>query len=228
MKISTWPTFLLTATSVWAADGADEAPEPVVQAEVVEVPAVSTRPAAVAMAPAPRGFTAGWTAEERVAMGWEKLSAGERAALEKLIAKEVTLARQGNVTAFAGTFISRRNEEERTAAGLGALSTSEKYQLDRLVARALATLPAQPPVTVARSAAGVEVMVTPFKWVAHGFVQLEYGWGSGDREYKAATVAVTQENPRTGTAFTFAYTVMDGDNWWRWRDCGVGWRGRIR
>lgn len=206
--------------------------EPVISVEVVEVPAVKP--------PAPKipvgkssegsGFTAHLTPEEWTAAGLEKLSAEQRTALDALVAKEMKLARQGNVRGFAGTFISRRSEEERVAAGLGILTTSEKYQLDRLVSRALATTPAQPPMAIARPATNSDVLTTPFKWETHGYVQLEYGWGSDDREYKAGTVAVTQVNPRTGTAFTFAYTVAEGDDLWWNRGYGYdcGWRGRFR
>lgn len=209
MKASLLPALLMLSLAlVMRAD------EPV--AKAVE-PVESTVPAA--------GFFAGLSAEERAAVGLEKLSAEQQAALDALVAKEVKLARQGDVRGFAGTFTSRRSETERVAAGLAALTTSEKYQLDRVVSRALATLPPGAPVAITRTPRASELVVKPFKWETHGFVQLEYGFGSGGGDYRAATVAVTQENLRTGTAFTFAYSVIEGDGLWWGRGCDYGHYG---
>ena len=168
---------------------------------------------------APTRFFAGLSLEERAAVGLEKLSPEQKTALDALVVKEMKLARQGDVRGFTGTFTSRRSETERASAGLAALTTSDQYQLDRVVSRALATLPPGAPVALTRAPRERELVVTPFKWETHGFVQLEYGFGSGGRDYRAATVAVTQENPRTGTAITFAYTVAEGDGLW----CGRGY-----
>jgi hypothetical protein len=168
-------------------------------------------------------FLTALTPLERQAAGLEKLSDAQSDALGKLIEKEVRLARQGDVRGFAGTFISRRSAEERVAVGLGVLTTSERYQLDRLVARALAAHPPQAPVMIARATSETVRLSEISPWETHGFVQLEYGFGSGDREYKAGTLVVTRENVRTGTAMTFAYTVAEGDFWWGRGAC-MGYR----
>jgi hypothetical protein len=202
-----------------------ESVDPVISAEVVEVPAAKASTVNVAMTTV-AGFSAKLTPDERAASGVEKLSEEQRVALDAQVAKEVKLARQGNVTGFAGTFISRRSEDERTAVGLGILNTSEKYQLDRQVARALAETPAQPPLALARAATENDIFKKPFKWETHGFVQLEYGFGSGDREYKAATVGVSEVNPRTGTTFTFVYTASEGDGLWYCPDYSMSWHSR--
>lgn len=183
------------------------AAEPVLSAEVVEI----TTSAA--------GFLDNLTDEERSAVGVAKLSREQRDALDRMAAKEVRLARQGDVRGFAGTFISRRSDEERVAAGLSQLTTSEKYQLDRLVARALAVLPAQPPLVLTRPAGESDFVTTVSPWETHGFIQLEYGFGSGDREYKAGTIGVTRVNPQTGTSVSFEYTVAEGDLWWHRGAC---------
>ncbi len=173
-----------------------------------------------------RGFLASLSPQERQAAGIEKLSADQRNALERLASKELRLARQGDVRGFAGTFLSRRTEAERSATGLGGLTTSEKYQLDRLMARTLAAPPPQAPVMITRAGADSVRLTELSPWETHGFVQLEYGFGSGDREYKAGTIAVTRENVRTGTAMTFAYTVAEGDYWWSRGACLGFRRGR--
>lgn len=222
MKTTILPVLALAAISVHAAQPVADVP--VVSAEVVEVPAPEVP---VVKAPVVGGFAAKLTAEEKAGAGLGKLSAEQLTALDSQVAKEVKLARQGDVRGFAGTFISRRTEAERVASGLGTLTTGEKYQLDRLVSRALATTPAQPPVSITRPPSEAELLLkTKSDWETHGFVQLEYGFGSGDREYKAGTVAVTQVNPKTGTAFTFAYTVVEGDGLWYCRDYSPGWRSR--
>jgi hypothetical protein len=223
MKTTILPVFALAVVSVHASQTAADAP--VVSAEVVEVP--GPRKPIVREASVQVGFLANLTAEEKAGAGLGKLSAEQLAALDAQIAKEMKLARQGDVRGFAGTFISRRTEAERTASGLGVLTTGEKYQLDRLVSRALAATPPQPPVAIARPATEADLLQNKTSdWETHGFVQLEYGFGSGDREYKAGTVAVSQVNKKTGTAVTFAYTAMEGDGLWYCRDYSLGWRSR--
>jgi hypothetical protein len=226
MKTKIFPMVTLVALAATQV----RAEEPLADIEIVKVPAaeVAAKPPSL-----PSGFVARLTPEERTAAGVEKLSAEQRTALDAQVAKEVRLARQGDVTGFAGTFISRRTDEERTAAGLATLTTGEKYQLDRLVSRTLASRPPQPPMAITRPASDGELLLkTKSDWETHGFVQLEYGFGSGDREYKAATMAVEQVNVKTGTAFTFAYTVAEGDGLWWNRGYGhgygygYGWRSR--
>jgi hypothetical protein len=225
MKTRILPALLVAAVSACAAEEGVEGTEPVVSAEVVEVPSVQ---ATIVAAPASAGFAAKLTPDERAAAGLEKLSAEQRTVLDAQIAKEVKLARDGDVRGFAGTFLSRRTDDERTAAGLGVLTAGEKYQLDRLVSRTLAASPPGAPVMITRPVTENDIFTTPFKWETHGFVQLEYGFGSSDREYKAATVGVTQVNPRTGTAFSFAYTIAEGDGLLWARGCEAGWSGRFR
>jgi hypothetical protein len=227
--------FAATAAMTGAVLASETVVEGVAETEFVEVPAVEPKaPAKIeAMAKAEtgakpiEGFLAKLTPEERAATGLGKLSAEQLAVLTAQVEKEVKLARQGDVTGFAGTFISRRTEAERTAAGLGILSTSEKYQLDRLVSRALAARPPQPPVLPGQSLSGVELLKPKSPWETHGFVQLEYGFGSGDSEYKAATVAVAQVNTKTGTVLEFAYTVAEATGYLsRWNNYSMGVRGR--
>jgi len=222
--------FAATAAMPVALLAGEAAVEGVMEAEFVEVPAVEPKSAAkiegLAKKPV-EGFLAKLTPTEIAAAGLGKLSEAQLTALTAQVMKEVKLARQGDVLGFAGTFISRRTEEERVAAGLGVLTTGEKYQLDRLVSRALASREPQPPMLITRPPSDAELFLkTKSDWETHGFVQLEYGFGSGDREYKAATLAVEQVNVKTGTAFNFAYTVAEGDGLWWNRGYGAGWRSR--
>lgn len=230
MKSPLWAAcFTATAAMTAGTLTGEMVVEGVVEAEFVEVPAVEPKGAAriEAVAKPPEGFFAKLTPDERVAAGLGRLSAEQLAALTAQVEKEVKLARQGDVPGFAGTFISRRTEEERVASGIGSLSTSEKYQLDRLVSRALAARPPQPPVMPGSPQPGVELLKPKSPWETHGFVQLEYGFGSGDTEYKAGTVAVTQVNTKTGTALTFAYTAVEGTGYYsRWENYSLGMRSR--
>ncbi len=227
--------FAATAAMTGGAFAGETAVDGVVETEFVEVPAVEPKsPAKIEAAakiegvvkPA-EGFFARLTPEERTAAGLGRLSAEQLSVLTAQVEKEVRLARQGDVTGFAGTFISRRTEAEKTAAGLGILTTGEKYQLDRLVSRALAARPPQPPVLPGSAQSGVELLKPKSPWETHGFVQLEYGFGSGDSEYKAATVAVAQVNTKTGTVLEFAYTVAEATGYLsRWQNYSMGWRSR--
>jgi hypothetical protein len=167
-----------------------------------------------------------WTSlspEERTSVGFDKLTPEERIALDALATKEIRLAQQGDVTGFAGTFIARRTDEERRQAGLARLSVAEKYQMDRLIARALANRPVQMSTVAVRAPGENDIKTKRTTWETHGFVQLEYGWGSGDREYKAGTIGVSQVNPKTGSSVSFIYSVVEGDGWWCPPPYRFGW-----
>ena len=157
------------------------------------------------------GFIATLTAAQQSAAGLPRLSAAEQSALNTLVAREVSLARPGNVKAFAGTFTSRRRPEERAATGLDRLSAAELEQLDQLVANAIAAGPVLPtppqrlkPQDVARKD----------RLEIHGEVTLAYGWGSGGREMRAGSLYTTIHDRDTGTTVALGLSQASGDGWW--------------
>ena len=110
------------------------------------------------------------------ASGLDQLTAAEKTSLDALVARDVAAARQGGVTAFRGTFSTRRTPVERTQAGMDRLSPAELHQLDESVAATLATRP----LLVAKPSrpadtAGIDVSAA-LKPEIHGRVTLGYAW----------------------------------------------------
>lgn len=160
------------------------------------------------------GFTATLSSQQQSAAGLTRLSADEQTALNTLVAREVSLARQGNVKAFAGTFSSRRKPAERAATGLDRLSAEEIEQLDLLVANAIAAGPAQP--TLPRRLKPSDVARRD-RLEIHGEVTLAYGWGGG-REMRAGSVYTEIYDKETGVTLGLGYSQFSGDGWWRYDD----------
>jgi hypothetical protein len=162
------------------------------------------------------GFTATLSSEEQTAAGLTRLSADEQTTLNTLVAREVSLARQGNVKAFAGTFSSRRKPAERTMAGLDRLTPTELEQLDRLVATAIAAGPA--PATLPRRLRPDDVAVRENRLEIHGEVTLAYGWGSGGRDMRAGSLYTEIYDKQTGVTLGLGYSQFSGDGWWGYGD----------
>ncbi|HEX2099586.1 MAG TPA: hypothetical protein VHF69_02925 [Candidatus Synoicihabitans sp.] len=170
-------------------------------------------------------FTALLTPVERAGIGVEKLDDDQRAALNAQVQREVRLARQGDVIAFAGTFTSRRPASERVAAGLEQLTAEETAQLDTLVARQLAQ---RPTIIVPRTEAGANATtVTKSRAQWHGVLSATYGRGSGGREFYGASVTSIYDDPEHN--FTAAITLARYHGDWFYDDgfgcrSGRGWR----
>lgn len=156
------------------------------------------------------GFTATLSSEQQSAAGLTRLSADEQTVLNTLVAREVSLARQGNVKAFAGTFSSRRKPAECATAGLDRLSPTEIAQLDLLVANAIAAGPAQP--TMPRRLKPSDVARND-RLEIHGEVSVAYGWGGG-REMRAGSVYTEIHDKDTGVTLGLGYSQFSGDGWW--------------
>ncbi|MBX3739062.1 MAG: hypothetical protein KF715_20410 [Candidatus Didemnitutus sp.] len=171
--------------------------------------------ALLALAPAASAATGGFIAtlstEQQAAAGLVHLSADEQTTLNTLVAREVSLARQGNVKAFAGTFSSRRKPSETTAAGLDRLAPEQLAQLDQLVANAIAAGPAQPALPQRLKAKDV---ARNDRLEVHGQVSLAYGWGSGGREMRAGSIYTEIHDKQTGTTLGIGYSQVSGDGWW--------------
>lgn len=74
------------------------------------------------------GFISTLTNEQQATAGLIRLSADEQTELNALVARDVSLARQGNVRAFAGTFLSRRHGDEAWLAGLDRLTAEFDFR----------------------------------------------------------------------------------------------------
>jgi hypothetical protein len=126
--------------------------------------------------------------QERAVSGIQRLSPSQVAALDRLVAHDVTLARQGAVTGFSSEFSDRRTDQERAIAGISQLSPAERASLDVLAAKAIALPPPpsdtftyQPP---APAPGMVDVKVSsPPKLEVHGDLSFTVGGGHGSSFY---------------------------------------------
>lgn len=156
------------------------------------------------------GFLVTLSLEQQAAAGLTRLNAEEQTALNTLVARELMLARQGNVRGFAGTFISRRKPAEMTQAGLDRLTPEEQARLNAYVATALASAPMRPepkPLTKKDVTSGSRLQV-------HGRVSFAYGWGSGGRSFRGGSVYTDIYDPETGLSLGIGLSATSGNGWW--------------
>lgn len=156
------------------------------------------------------GFISTLSSEQQSAAGLTHLSADQQLTINTLVAREVSLARQGNVRAFAGTFSSRRKPEEKASAGLDQLSPAELTQLDQLVAAAIAAGPSKPELPSRLKDSDV---ANKDRLQVHGTVSVAYGWGGG-REMRAASLYTTITDPDSGFTLGLGISQYSGDGWW--------------
>jgi hypothetical protein len=145
-------------------------------------------------------FSDGLSAEEKVAAGFPKLGAPQIAALDRLVARDVTLAHEGGVTGFASTFAARHTAPERAAAGIDRLSALERAALDSLAARTIALgpppedefryappqAPPPPPATLVSAPPHLEV---------HGDVSLTIGGGGHGSSFYGTSMDLFVTDP---------------------------------
>lgn len=157
------------------------------------------------------GFISTLSSAEQTAAGLTTLSAEQQLALNALVAREVSLARQGGVTTFAGTFTSRRKAEENARAGLDQLNVDQRAALDSLVASALAAKAV--PLPTARRLREEELK-TQRRLVTHGEVSMVYGVGSRGRDFVGGSIYTEVYDPETGVSLGVGISRFDGDGWW--------------
>jgi hypothetical protein len=158
------------------------------------------------------GFIATLSTADQQAAGLTRLSAEQQLALNTQIAREVSLARQGGVSGFAGTFSSRRPPAERAASGLDQLAPEELAVLDRAVASALAAAPV--PITSVRRMREAE-FERQKRYETHGEVSFVYGFGSDDRRLIGGSVYTEVHDRQTGVTLGVGVSRYDSK--------GFGW-----
>lgn len=170
-------------------------------------------------ATAETSFITSLAVSDQALAGVEKLTEAERTELDRQIALEITLARQGDVVAFAKTFGDRRTPAQMTEAGLHRLSTEERAQLDRFVARAVANRPA-PVITrrVAKNNDDAAETIT-YRPQLHGEVSLTYGTAGHGREFYGGSFTTVLEDPSRRLAIGFTYAEYHGKGLFPFDDC---------
>lgn len=166
-------------------------------------------------------FTAKLDAADQTAAGLAKLSPAQLAALDTQIAREITVARQGDVIAFARSFMSRRTGDQLTAAGLTALTPEERTALDNVVARAVAQRPAVVVKTLAAKTKEDDAVVetVTYKPQIHGEVSLTYGMASGGRNFYGGSFTAIYDDPQHNFTAAFTYAEYHGKGLLPYDDC---------
>ena len=177
-------------------------------------------------------FSTTLTTAERASAGLDRLDDNELASLNAQIARELNLARQGDVIAFAGTFSSRRPASEHRAAGLAKLGADELRALDGYVARAIAQRPVTVPARTTPTDGAVAIDRRRGEW--HGEVSMTYGRGRGGRDFYGGSVTTAYVDHATGLAAAFTLSRYEGDGLffdrcgypYSYGRYGTGWRHR--
>jgi hypothetical protein len=137
------------------------------------------------------GFAATLSLDQKAAAGLAELAPAELAVLDRLVAEEVALARQQNISEFSEKFTARCSAEERTQAGLDRLTADQQARLNELVAAALA---ARPKPKERPRLKDSEVLAAAKPAEIHGSVTLSYGW-SGGRSFHGGSLWLDYYDP---------------------------------
>jgi len=168
------------------------------------------------------GFDRTLSPEETAAVGLAKLSVAQLGTLDRLVQRDIGLARDGDVGGFSTDFSQRLTPRERSAAGLNQLAPEQVARLDHYVARAIATPPppeaefvyqpklAPPPaVPIGASAAAASppasLPMKPQGLIVHGDVSFTVGGGSGGSFYGTGLdVILSDPNGKYSIALGFS------------------------
>ena len=166
-------------------------------------------------------FTAQLDAADRTTAGLQRLSVAQLAALNTQVARELTVARQGDVVAFSRSFLSRRTQDQVAAAGLATLTPSERTALDAFVARAVAQRPSQVVPTVAGKTKGTDdaVETVSIKPRLHGEVTLTVGTAGGGRNFYGGALTTLYDDPQHRFTAAFTYAEYHGTGLLPFDDC---------
>lgn len=153
------------------------------------------------------GFTTTLSAEERNAAGIATLTAGETAALDRLIAEDNDRVRLFN--SITSTFTDRQTGAQLKEAGLDRLAPEQLAKLNELVATALAARPQ--PRERPRLKDGA-VLSEQGRLRVHGGMSFTYGWAGGGRNFRETSAWVSYFDPVTGIGLGFGISSYSGDS----------------
>lgn len=183
----------------------------------------STLPAA-----GPDPFIAKLSSETQAEAGLTLLSTDQQKEVDRLIHRELELARQGNVRAFAGTFISRRSPAELEQTSLKQLTPAQQDQLNRLVSDALANrADTAPAYTYSPKRDGEEPLAVAMKrkLIVHGGMSFTAGWGSNGSNFQGASAYSTFTDPQSKTSLTVGVSSYRGKGYFGYPGYGFGYGG---
>jgi hypothetical protein len=143
-------------------------------------------------------FTSALPAWAKNADGLNKLTAEQLKALNDTVARDISLAQQGDTVAFANSFSARRTDAQRATLGLNQLSFEQINHLNDDVAHAIAYRPqlSVAPVPANPSHLVDAGAVASFKrpWETHGELSLTVG-GSKRGTFYGGSAAIETTDP---------------------------------
>ncbi len=159
-------------------------------------------------------FSEGLSMEDRIACGLTHITVSQQTILDALIQRDVDAARQGNVTAFAKTFIQRRSEKECAESGIASFTEVERTKLDAVVAAAIARKPMTQVYQETQSKPLVGIGMPKRKGEIHGSMSLMYGMGSGGSSAYGAAMDVNYTDPSGRLQVAVGYSEIHGKGWY--------------
>jgi len=153
------------------------------------------------------GFTATLSSEEKTAAGITLLTAGETAALDRLVAEDYDRVRLFD--SFTSTFTDRQTGAQLKETGLDRLVPEQLARLNTLVAAAIAAEPQPKERPRLKDSA---VLSEQGRLRVHGGMSFTYGWAGGGRSYRETSAWVSYFDPvtRIGLGFGFSNLSADG------------------
>ena len=168
-------------------------------------------------------FLSQLTPTERAAVGVSNRDLVETSELNKLVQRDLALARQGNVVGFAKTFTERLTPLERERSGVNLLTTAERAKLDGLVAAAMAARPVAPTVNVAQAAPLKGIGLGPMRPQIHGDVTLFYGAGGHGSSWYGGAFDTRITDPKGRYTVQVGVSQTYGRGLWAPWGCGYGY-----
>lgn len=156
------------------------------------------------------GFTATLSNEQRDAAGLSALADDERAALDQLVAEDLSFARREKLTRFDDLFSARLDEAARKQAGLDRLTAPQLAKLNELVAAAIASRPAPKQ----RPRLKDDEVLAKRRGEVHGSVTVAYGWGAGGRDFRAGSLWLDYYDPESRVGVGVGITTVSGDGFY--------------
>ena len=153
------------------------------------------------------GFTASLSSEAFSAAGLPILSEMERAALDRLVAGDISRANLLKTSALPGKLSDRHNEAVLKEAGLNRLTAEQVTKLNELVDAAIYNRP-QPKARPRLQDS--EVLSEKGRLRVHGGFSFTYGW-SGSRSFREVGGWVSYYDTVTGLGVSFGYSRGSGD-----------------
>ncbi len=157
-----------------------------------------------------RSFSARLPEDQHQAVGLNQLSPQQLATLNNLVQRELLLAKQGDVRAFAAEFSKRRSPPELAKAGIDKLTVEQRTRLDAAVAQEIAHQPREVTSTLTPIRRASAVQAVGPKAQIHGSVSFIAGTSGGGRNFYGGGFEIEHYDPVNNVSIAFSYSELHG------------------